>query len=302
MLAITQIFACFLCLYGHKKIGLTLMKQQTQKIAQVYLLVLYGSGLLALFQEGVPKTVFIWVFLVPALSYFLLGVFWGIIYTVAVMVIASTVFIYQFHGDADIFNSAFLSNIIVCIGINWLLSHEYYAHHEQTQKSLVDIASIDKLTGLYNRALLGHVFYQELKVSRQEELPLSLILLDIDWFKKINDNYGHAEGDKVLRLVAELIRMSVNKKDTIFRLGGEEFCIILPATNLDKALSVAEKLRACIAKEFFEYGSECISISISCGVVACEDYTQTLEEQLKIADNLLYQAKRAGRNQVVSNR
>ncbi len=277
------------------------MREQAQKIARMYLVVFYFSGLLALFQEDVPITVFIWVFLVPALSYFLLDTFWGSIYTAVVIFASLLIYSYQFYAQEAFFNTAFLSNILVCMGVNWLLAHEYYAHNQKAQKMLIDIASIDNLTGLYNRTPLEQIFTQQLHASKESNTALGLILLDVDWFKKINDNYGHAAGDKVLCLLSELMRMSVNSKDSIFRLGGEEFCILLPFSNLNKTIATAEKLRACIASEFKNYGRERISITISCGVIVCEDTSKPLSSQLKLADTLLYQAKEAGRNQVAFN-
>jgi diguanylate cyclase (GGDEF)-like protein len=155
----------------------------------------------------------------------------------------------------------------------------------------------DTLTGLGNRRWLAEVVGAEIARSRREQRPLSVIVLDIDHFKRINDAFGHDAGDEVLVAIAETAKRVLRPYDLIARLGGEEFCAFLPGTNLKEALQIAERLREAIAAlqiETIRGRRVTASFGVHEGNIAREHF----KDMLRIADDYLYQAKGGGRNQV----
>lgn len=158
----------------------------------------------------------------------------------------------------------------------------------------------DGLTGLYNRR---HFEYNiELEFLRTKRYPsdLSVAMVDIDHFKRINDNYGHQFGDYALKEISNLISTSFRKTDMIYRYGGEEIAIILTETSLENALISLERLRSKIAQRIFLHNDEEVNITISIGVSASNDSIQNQHELVENADKALYRAKQSGRNKVVA--
>jgi diguanylate cyclase (GGDEF)-like protein len=153
----------------------------------------------------------------------------------------------------------------------------------------------DSLTGVFNRRYFEMQFEREMNLAERTEQPLTVIVVDLDHFKKVNDTYGHGAGDDVLRTVARLMKSRLRNFDTLARYGGEEFFIILPRTNTETALIVAERLRKTVAEAEF---SQCESVTISLGVATFPNHAATSAELRTIADRALYCAKRQGRNRV----
>lgn len=297
-IAAAQTAFVLVCAWFYKTTDITSTKKQTQTTAKIYLAILYISLLFVFSKEDVPKSVYIWALLTPFLSYLLLGRLWGAIYTALFTGVTAALYLYMFNDQEQMMNAGFLSNLISCTLIAWVLANEYELLSKRTQSDLVDIASHDDLTGLYNRTQLKTIFYRELINSKHSDKNLSIIVLDIDWFKKVNDTYGHASGDKVLILIADLIRLSIRSGDSAFRIGGEEFCVILPSTAITSAQEVAERIRVRVEEEPYEYGSEKMPITISCGVAESESFEQKIQSLFELADKRLYAAKSAGRNRI----
>ena len=155
----------------------------------------------------------------------------------------------------------------------------------------------DGLTGVYNRAAFDDRLEHEFARSRRQAQPLAFMLWDIDRFKQVNDTYGHPAGDRILQAVAERLAGNVREVDFVARYGGEEFALVLPATERDAAVALAEKLREAIETIGFLYRGEPVSISASCGVVTA-GFDDTPETMVHRADQALYRAKRNGRNRV----
>lgn len=168
---------------------------------------------------------------------------------------------------------------------------EYQAH-------LRELSDTDDLTGLPNRRKLMCHLKREISVSNRHGTPLSLMMIDIDHFKRINDTWGHLQGDKVLRRLAELCRGLLREEDCLARLGGEEFAVLLPLTPLSHCQKLAERLRHEIARH--DFGLPNGGVTISTGIT--EHRVGELRDQLlERADRRLYSAKRQGRNLVVGN-
>jgi diguanylate cyclase (GGDEF)-like protein len=159
----------------------------------------------------------------------------------------------------------------------------------------------DPLTGLFNRQELRNLLEKEMQRARRYQRDLSVCMIDIDHFKKINDTYGHPVGDKVLTILASIIKKTIRENDIAFRYGGEEFLIVLTETPVPQALSLAERLRKSIeAYEFKDSKEAEFNATVSIGVATFTEQIKSEEELLKTADQALYAAKKAGRNQVMS--
>ncbi len=168
---------------------------------------------------------------------------------------------------------------------------------EHNERKLEKMSITDGLTGLYNRRYFEITFQRLLSDMRQGPHTLSLIMLDIDWFKQINDNHGHECGDQVLRQMSALLLQGLRQGDVVARVGGEEFAILLPHAGLSQALEVAQRLCERVAQSDFALGG--LQVTISAGVAEMEPH-QTTSQGYKRADDALYAAKEAGRNRVVS--
>jgi two-component system cell cycle response regulator len=167
----------------------------------------------------------------------------------------------------------------------------------------IEAAITDGLTGLYNRRYMESHLATLVEQATGRNKPLAVLVLDIDYFKAINDTYGHDAGDDVLREFAIRVRKSIRGIDLACRYGGEEFVIVMPETDMAVAATVAERLRRRIAMEAFpiEQGQRSIDVTISIGIAALEGTDDTAGNLLKRADQALYRAKRDGRNRVVAD-
>ena len=171
---------------------------------------------------------------------------------------------------------------------------------KQLEFQLEALSITDELTGLYNRRYLLRKLEELSEESARYGHPFSLLSLDIDFFKSVNDSWGHLTGDTVLRTVASLIEKRTRKSDIVARTGGEEFIVLMPHTTLSDAQHVAESLRIGMETEsFFSEDGTAFSVTLSAGVVCWTSDADGVQELLSACDQLLYKAKRAGRNQVV---
>lgn len=158
----------------------------------------------------------------------------------------------------------------------------------------------DPLTGLFNRRYLETAFPQSLISTQKEQQPLSVLLTDIDYFKRFNDNYGHKAGDVVLKLVSHVVQSILRQSDMAFRYGGEELVVILPATSILQAQQIAEELRLGIKNLQQEYSYHFLEgITISIGIAGFPEHGNSCDDLLQLADAALYQAKSEGRDRVV---
>lgn len=157
--------------------------------------------------------------------------------------------------------------------------------------------TVDELTGTFNKAHLARTLAASIDIARAGS-TLSLVVLDLDHFKNINDVHGHLAGDHVLTEACRIIRTAIRPEDMLGRFGGEEFMIILPDTALPGAVTIAERVRRCIAEHLFEFAGRRIPVTVSLGVCELAPAFATAEEMIAAADAQLYTAKREGRNRV----
>jgi diguanylate cyclase (GGDEF)-like protein len=171
------------------------------------------------------------------------------------------------------------------------------------QNRLKVLATTDSLSGLYNRTEFMNLAQNELALAKKYNEELSLLMIDLDCFKIINDTFGHAAGDEVIREMGNIMKSSFRKTDIVGRIGGEEFAVVLKNASLKEAKKAAEKFRKTVAKKKLVYGEQEISFTVSIGVAAIRGDTydsSNIEDILKKADDVLYKAKAKGRNCVVA--
>ncbi|MFN3543582.1 MAG: diguanylate cyclase [Thiobacillus sp.] len=168
-------------------------------------------------------------------------------------------------------------------------------------RRLANVALTDLLTGLPNRRSAMDQLEQAWSAASRSGMPLAVMLIDIDHFKSVNDTFGHAAGDMVLREAAALMRASARREDSVCRFGGEEFLVICPNTNLEAALHSAERLRQALASRTIDLGQTSRQITASIGVAAREPGTADIDALVSAADQALYAAKAAGRDRTVGS-
>ena len=246
-----------------------------------------------------------WFATYPPYAYFLLGRKKGhyatLIYSVIVFIYIYISYpswepaLFGLHSFLNIFGT------IVCIALMVIFyerSKEYAYENIMIKNKELEVMSVtDRLTGLYNRYKIDEVLYNSLKMSNNCENSFSIILADIDFFKSINDNYGHLVGDKVLVEIASIFRYSVTGSDIVGRWGGEEFLIICPEKNIIEANKIANVIKDKICRQDFGGLGQ---ITMSFGTAACSK-GETIDSLIRKADNSLYKAKKEGRNRINSH-
>jgi diguanylate cyclase (GGDEF)-like protein len=239
---------------------------------------------------------------------------WWLIYgaTLAVLPILALRFAFALHSTGDLApqfsSSPNTMQVMVFVGLialNLLGALGFILlGKERAEREIRKLAMIDGLTGILNRRAFMDRAEQELAGALRKRQPLSLLMFDIDHFKRINDEYGHAAGDMVLVEISRLLAQRLRKQDSFGRYGGEEFCILLPATEAAGAHALAEKLRQAVAAKQLAVGEASVSVTISIGIgvcqTSCADCHVDFNRILKDADRALYQSKAEGRNRVVS--
>ena len=184
--------------------------------------------------------------------------------------------------------------IITSFGLVWIVSHKIH-------NILKEQATHDPLTRVFNRRALEEILNVEHSRSMRNQSPLSVIMLDIDYFKRLNDRHGHSMGDQVLVLIANLLVENTRGYDSIARFGGEEFIVLLPDTPIDKARLIAEKLKDKVANhEYRIKDNRKVEITASFGVTSCDLSKEPWLKVLDRCDRALYLAKESGRNKVIA--
>ena len=170
---------------------------------------------------------------------------------------------------------------------------------KEYQEKLKDMAMKDGLTGLYNHSLLVELFNKEIEKQQKNDNPISFVMIDIDFFKNVNDTYGHIFGDKVLQELSRILLKSVGFGDIVGRYGGEEFSIVFPSMGLETLKQVCERIRKNVEENELIIENKIIKITISMGAY-CKVKGDNIKssEMIKKADEALYRSKKSGRNKV----
>jgi diguanylate cyclase (GGDEF)-like protein len=250
----------------------------------------------------VPQNEFrmIWFYLLIFVAYMLDGKSSGIIVTIASIVI---ILICNLFIELQLSQVAINSGVLGLI-IGSFLSYVYtnkitdYENSLKQQNSTLSVlASTDYLTGIMNKRMFTEIFKRYFQTAQKDSFSLTLLLLDLDHFKKINDNYGHQMGDKLLILFVKTIEEILSKSDIFARIGGEEFAILLSQIDSEDAYKFAEEIRKEVENITIKYEGKDISLTTSIGLAQNLETDDSCEDIFSRSDMALYQAKHSGRNQ-----
>lgn len=169
----------------------------------------------------------------------------------------------------------------------------------ETKRRLHEETRLDSLTGLHNRRAFEEMIQREVQIAARDNTPLTLLMMDLDHFKQLNDTWGHALGDRALRTFGGVLLTVTGTRDAVARLGGEEFAILLPGRSPRSALSLAERLRATVEGLRLSEGEELVRFTVSVGLSSLQPGELGFEPMLRRADRALYKVKRSGRNRVL---
>jgi len=266
--------------------------------AEVAIAIALSSGLLLLTGYGASPYVF--TLDLVAVSVALGRGGWA---AVAVALLASGVYlgVIALDPSADRFAGTNLLRIVLNVGAIWLLAFlagVFAAHERRVRSMLSDLSRIDPLTGLFNRGQLYPTLEQEVRRTRRSERGFSVLMVDVDGLKAVNDGLGHHRGDDVLRGLGRTIRASIRTVDSAYRYGGDEFLVLLPETDYAGAFVVAEKIRGEAEEMGYRLEAEGAATSVSIGLVSHPEDGGTADELVRAADRAMYNAKSLGKNQI----
>ncbi|MGM0451218.1 MAG: GGDEF domain-containing protein [Pseudomonadota bacterium] len=266
----------------------------------LYLSILFLMLLVALMSPGLSDKVFVWFFLIPVMAHFIHGRRIGLVLSLVLLSVAWLVY-YQRHFDAPALREMVgFTNVVACSLVLTAGVYAYEYSRELAEERLHRLAATDSLTGLANRKHLRELLDLTMTEAHETGAPFSLLSLDLDHFKSVNDRHGHDVGDQVLREVARILTQRLRQADTPARWGGEEFLVLLPGTDGAGAERLAEALRQALAEARILAGDEVLTITASMGIAEFPGDGSTLRDMLIAADNRLYSAKNSGRDRVVT--
>ncbi|WP_281557693.1 GGDEF domain-containing protein [Thalassomonas sp. RHCl1] len=288
----------FLCFYIYKV---------TKTIKLSLAIILYSNFILMsylVYSGGVDNTGPLWIFILPSIALFINGLIRGIVVISAFIAFISLL---MFYPNEALLATSYplefkLRLLYSFITVSALSAYYEYAressylHTLELSRKYELLSRLDPLTQLSNRRDATNTLeHEQLRLARNAE-TLAIIICDVDYFKKINDSFGHSAGDYVLVELAKLFKHCSRGQDTIARWGGEEFLFILPQTNLSHAQDFAAKLHLALEQQQMCYQEQLIEVTLSMGISELKP-EQSIQEAISIADKYLYQAKQAGRNQ-----
>ena len=172
---------------------------------------------------------------------------------------------------------------------------------QAANQELTRLATTDTLTGALNRRAFMDALHSEIGRSSRYSHPLSMLIIDVDFFKSVNDTHGHLVGDKVLKTITQTAQDTLRECDHFSRFGGEEFAVLLPESNLEAASQAAERIRHAIRGKNIPINGQNINVSISVGIAELEETGGNGDKLISLADKRLYQAKKSGRDKCVAN-
>ncbi|MBF7729580.1 GGDEF domain-containing protein [Pseudomonas sp. N040] len=269
-------------------------------LVNLFLLCMFSFLLYIIVMPGASKTAFAWTYIMPVLAYPLLGRVRGGLLSIPFALMAIVFFLYKYEGALDAAGLIDLVNAALCGLLIILFMHVYEGRRAAAHRELQRIAQTDALTGVASRSSFEQALAQSILEAERSHNPLVLVILDVDHFKKVNDRWGHDAGDKALCHICQGLSQRLRISDTLGRLGGEEFGLLLRNTDRAGAEPLVEQLRSQISNNPLRYGNQLIELSATFGVAEWPLDGRTVDDLYRCVDRRLYRGKDAGRNQIVS--
>ncbi|MDP2283559.1 MAG: GGDEF domain-containing protein [Pseudohongiella sp.] len=266
-----------------------------------YLLPLNSFMIYIIVVRDASVTAFVWVYMMPVMSYLMLGRKIGLLLALPFMLIAMLGYLYRFGLPAGAAGTMDLANALACGILILIFVHLYEQRRAAAQQALTLMADTDALTGVANRGSFQRSLDRTVAEAARSHTSFVLVLLDVDMFKQVNDRWGHAIGDAALQHICRLLSARLRQTDSIGRLGGEEFGLLLRHTNLEAARPIIESLRLQLSQKPLPVGDESISLTATFGMAEWRVDGNSADELFRRADERLYRGKALGRNQLISH-
>ncbi|QSX32824.1 GGDEF domain-containing protein [Shewanella avicenniae] len=260
------------------------------------IITVFSIVVVAIHQRALAADGFYWLMLMPPMSLLFTGLTFGGVLSGVFGLLGLAVLGNSMRLADQSLDVPLIVNGAMCYVIIWSTCHVCEYRRIMALKKLRNIAARDPLTGIYNRLQLEDAFSQLQLQHDQHGESFAMLLLDIDYFKRLNDQYGHIAGDQVLRQLALMLRQACLTQDWCFRMGGEEFCVLLPQCDASSAITHAENLRQKIANHAVPYLNHSLHFTVSIGIAVWPDDGNDFDAFYRQADERLYLAKHQGRN------
>lgn len=293
--SLAELLASGILFYGASRV---LTTGRFQQWLYVYLVFNFSFFLVIMLLPDASVSAFVWVLMMPVLAYLLLGKREGMILSVPFMLLGGVVYYLHLGNVGSAHRMIDLINMVLCGALMQVFMHMYEARREEAEQRLIDTAQTDALTGLANRACFQSILARTIAECDRSGTGFALVIMDIDHFKLVNDTLGHDAGDQVLRSIGQCLKERLRSTDSVGRLGGEEFGLILRDVRPPDAFELMEALRKRIASRELSYGDASIRVTASFGIAQWPDSGREAQVLFQVADKYLYRGKRAGRNRV----
>ncbi|MBW7471916.1 diguanylate cyclase [Marinobacter sp. M216] len=288
-----ELFASALLFFGVGRLRAT---PHLQHWTYAYLITLFSFFMIIMLLPQASVSAFVWVLMIPVLAYLLLGKREGMLLSVPFMLLGGVV--YYLHlgrvGSPEMLID--LLNMMLCGVLMLAFIHVYEIWREEAEQRLVDMAETDALTGLANRSKFQGILNRTIAESARSGTEFALVIMDIDHFKVVNDTLGHDAGDQVLKSIGRRLTERLRTTDSVGRLGGEEFGLILRDVKPAVAFELMDELRQRIAERDLTYGEVHIRVTASFGIAQWPADGRDVQTLFCMADRGLYSGKRSGRN------
>ncbi|MBL4630716.1 MAG: GGDEF domain-containing protein [Paraglaciecola sp.] len=291
--------------FGFFSIVLWQIIPTTEHFSKCVMAYIIPAFLLIIFALLIPQTsdtMFVWILTIPLTSYLLMGRRRGFWVSVVFILLGVIAYHWRFmaNGNDVSLNMAVSVNISLSSILIMSIAHVYEVNREKNEQRLIELAGTDKLTGLANRMKLDERFQHFSSLAKRHKLNFILVLFDIDFFKKINDQHGHNVGDQALCFVADFINNNIRETDFLARYGGEEFSLLMTSSDIDEAHKHIDLIRERLSKNTFLSNTNKMTVTLSAGLATYGIDGTSLDVLMKKADDRLYLAKNNGRNCIVT--
>lgn len=282
-------------------IYLTYKTQSNNRIqfyAHLYVHLLFSILLVIFYNKNNSELIYIWLLIIPVISYMVLSLRAGFFITLFYYIIATVIIANNITNNEVNTDKLAYSNIVLCAMVFWWMAYWYEKSNFLIKQKLHKLATLDNLTGLNNRMILNRNFKECINDKNNNHF-VCLIAFDLDFFKNINDQFGHDIGDEVLIKFSSILKETTPQNATAYRLGGEEFSVIFPCFQLSDSIEFAENIRKRTQNISIKHEGYLVTLTVSSGIAISPTDTAELGLIMKSADRRLYLAKKQGRNKVV---